>query len=285
MDLEGISEVIFEYTSGYPFLVSKLCQIIDENLGDNNILWTKEGVKKAEIKLRKESNTLFDDMLKQLEEYPDLKKVIQGILFDGNIYSMNKNSIWIQLGVSFGFLTDKNGTVAVANRIFETVIYDWMLSEMSVDSDIYHVAAMNRNQFIVNNELQMDLVMQKFYQYFTEIYADSDTKFVEEQGRKLFLLFLKPIINGTGNYYIEAQTRDMKRTDIIVDYIGKQYVIELKIWHGEEYNRCGEEQLFGYLDFYKVNQGYMLSFNFNKKKKIGIHRIEYNGKSILEVVV
>ena len=32
-----------------------------------------------------------------------------------------------------------------------------------------------------------------------------------------------PIINGTGNYYIEAQTRDQKRTDVIVDYLGKQY--------------------------------------------------------------
>lgn len=36
------------------------------------------------------------------------------------------------------------------------------------------------------------------------------------------------IINGTGNYYIEAQTRDQTQTDIIVDYLGKQYVIELK---------------------------------------------------------
>lgn len=32
---------------------------------------------------------------------------------------------------------------------------------------------------------------------------------------------LKPIINGIGNYYIEAQTRDGRRTDIIVDYLGK----------------------------------------------------------------
>lgn len=35
----------------------------------------------------------------------------------------------------------------------------------------------------------------------------------------------------TGNYYIEAQTRNQKRTDVIVDYLGTQYIIELKIWH------------------------------------------------------
>jgi len=61
-------------------------------------------------------------------------------------------------------------------------------------------------------------------------------------GRRLFLLFLKPIINGTRNYYLEAQTRDARRTDVIVDYSGLQFIIEMKIWHGEEYNRRGEEQ-------------------------------------------
>lgn len=48
-----------------------------------------------------------------------------------------------------------------------------------------------------------------------------------------------PIINGTGNYYIKAQTCDQRRTDVIVDYLGNQYIIELKIWHDEEYNTKG----------------------------------------------
>ena len=43
------------------------------------------------------------------------------------------------------------------------------------------------------------------------------------------MLYLKPIINGVGNYYIEAQTRDAKRTDLIVDYRGEQFAVELKI--------------------------------------------------------
>ena len=58
----------------------------------------------------------------------------------------------------------------------------------------------------------MDLVMEKFCEHYEEIYAENDQKFIEENGRKLFLLYLKPIINGTGNYYIEARTRDSRRT-------------------------------------------------------------------------
>ena len=92
-------------------------------------------------------------------------------------------------------------------------------------------------------------------------------------------------INGTGNYYIEAQTRDQSRTDVIVDYLGKQYVIELKIWRGNEYNKRGEKQLAEYLEYYHLEKGYLLSFNFNKNKKIGLKEVEVDNKKIIEVVV
>lgn len=109
--------------------------------------------------------------------------------------------------------------------------------------------------------------------------------FLEEHGRRIFLTYLRPIINGVGNYYVEARTRDLQRTDIVSDYLGCQYVVELKIWHGEEYNRRGELQLAGYLDSYALEKGYLLSFNFNKNKKTEKKEIHCNGKTILEIVV
>ena len=74
-------------------------------------------------------------------------------------------------------------------------------------------------------------------------------------------------------------------TDIIVDYKGKRFIIELKIWHGNEYNLRGQKQLFDYLDYYKEDKGYVLSFNFNKNKKTGVNELEYDGRKIMEVVV
>ncbi len=109
--------------------------------------------------------------------------------------------------------------------------------------------------------------------------------FVESMGRKLFLLYLRPIINGVGNYYIEAQTRDETRTDLIVDYKGEQFIIEMKIWRGNIYNEDGEKQLCDYLDSYNAVKGYLLSFSFNKNKKTGITRKFVNGKTLVEVIV
>ena len=222
-------------------------------------------------------------MVKKLSDYPKLKEMLQSILFGGVSFPFKIENPLVNLGVTFGFLKDRNGLTAVSNRIFETQLYDLFLAEMAINSELY--AGIERNRFIVSGMLPMDLVMEKFCEHYEEIYAENDQKFIEENGRKLFLLYLKPIINGTGNYYIEARTRDSRRTDVIVDYKGKRFIIELKIWRGNEYNTRGEQQLFEYLEFYKMEKGYLLSFNFNKSKKTGIREISYEGKRILEVVV
>ena len=59
----------------------------------------------------------------------------------------------------------------------------------------------------------------------------------------------------------------------------------MKIWRGEEYNRRGEEQLFDYLEYYHLDKGYLLSFNFNKKKVIGVKEIIIGDKVLIEAVV
>ncbi len=291
MDIYEVAGILYEYTSGYPYLVSRICQIVDERIAgtvgftEAVTAWSQEGILAAIKVLLKEPNTLFDDLTKKLLDYPQLKEMLQNILFGGIDFPFKRETPMIDLGVTFGFLKDRNGIVAVANRIFETQLYDLFLAEMAVNNKLYMEAAINRNQFVIANMLQMDLVMKKFYEYYEEIYSDNDQKFIEENGRKLFLLYIKPIINGTGNYYIEAQTRDNRRTDIIIDYRGKRFIIELKIWRGDEYQTRGEQQLFEYLDYYKEEKGYLLSFNFNKKKKTGIQELEFNEKRILEIVV
>lgn len=62
-------------------------------------------------------------------------------------------------------------------------------------------------------------------------------------------------------------------------------MVEMKIWRGNEYNERGEKQLSEYLDYYHLKRGYMLSFNFNKKKVTGVKEIAVGDKVIVEAVV
>ena len=40
-----------------------------------------------------------------------------------------------------------------------------------------------------------------------------------------------------------------------------------------------------YLDYYHKDRGYMLSFNFNKNKNVGVREIKLGNKTIVEAVV
>lgn len=53
------------------------------------------------------------------------------------------------------------------------------------NNQMYMKVSPDRNQFIVSGMLQMPLAMQKFYEYYEEIYSEKDQKFIEENGRKL----------------------------------------------------------------------------------------------------
>lgn len=291
MNIQEMSQQIYGYTSGYPYLVSRLCKSLDERVPRSNgferldLVWTKEGITEAVKLLLKENTPLFDSLVKQLDIYEDLRKVIEDLLYQGKSIPFSMQVKSINLGFMFGFLKEENGRVAMANRIFEMVLLNMFIAQEAIDSAVFRCGEYDKNRFIDGGRLNMKLVVSKFTQHFGEIYGDHDEQFVEKYGRKFFLLYLKPIINGVGNYYLEAQTRDAKRTDVIVDYRGEQFVVELKIWHGNEYNERGEEQLAGYLDYFHLKQGYMISFNFNKRKKTGVKEITLGDRRIIEAVV
>lgn len=70
-----------------------------------------------------------------------------------------------------------------------------------------------------------------------------------------------------------------------MDYRGEQFVVEMKIWRGNEYHTCGEKQLAGYLEDYQLSVGYMVSFNFNKNKQTGVHEMMIGNRKLIEAVV
>ncbi|MCI9540701.1 MAG: AAA family ATPase [Lachnospiraceae bacterium] len=290
MNTKDLATQIYNYTAGYPYMVSYLCKYLDDQSkkkenSTKKAIWTKEGLLEAVKDLVNRPNTLSDDMVKKLSDYPELKQIMKDILFCGAEYPYNLLNSTIRMAAMFGYIKERENHISVANRIMETQLYNFFLSEELVDSKSYKAATLVKNQFIKGNTLDMELILKKFTEHFTEIYGDQKENFLEENGRRFFLLYLKPIINGVGNYYIEAQTRNQKRTDIIIDYQGNQYIIEMKIWRGEEYNQRGEEQLTEYLEYYHLNKGYLLSFNFNKNKTTGIKKITHKGKTIIEAII
>ena len=292
MDIKAVSEEIYKYTSGYPFLVSKLCKVIDEELDKE---WTVDGVMTAAKQTILEKNTLFTSLTKNLEEYPDLKRFVYSLSILGDTVTYDVNNPVMDFATMFSIIKyDANRKVRIHNIIFEEVLNNYFIAEQSI-ADMGKLRL--EFNYVKNGKLNMEHVVTRFRDLMREEYRESTVPFLEKEGRLLFLTFLKPIINGTGFYYVEPQTRDNRRMDLVVTYDKQEFIVELKIWRGDKYEEKGRDQLAGYLATRGMDEGYLVTFDFSKKRRNStncetqldsMHEpqwIEWNGKRIFEVMV
>ncbi|KPA13822.1 9-O-acetyl-N-acetylneuraminate esterase, partial [Candidatus Magnetomorum sp. HK-1] len=281
MDIKSMAKKIREYTSGYPYLVSKLCYIIDEKLKRN---FSENSLEQATRIILNENNTLFDDLIKNITRFPKLYNILERIAIEGSEITYNSDAH--NLGIMYGIL-NKNlkYKLIIHNKIFELRLYNYFIAKQEIEQGsalTYKYEA----QFIDDSgDLDMELILMKFQELMKAEYRNTDERFIEREGRLLFLAFLKPIINGEGFYFVEPETRKSNRMDIVVTFNQKKFVIELKIWRGEKYAQEGREQLCNYLEFQILDKGYMVFFNFNKNKKYEFVNLKVNNKEIFEITV
>ena len=283
MDVALMADEIYRYTSGYPFLVSRLCQRIDEKLGKD---WTPRGVQEAARIMLGEKNTLFDDIYKNLENNKGLYDFIYGLLVTGDGNGFNIYNPIIDLGHTYGFLKKGEGSKAVvSNRIFETLMYDYFISKDSIPKK--RPTGVVQYDVVDGGRFDMELCLRKFAEHYAELSSERDAEFIEREGRLLFLSYLKPLIDGQGFYHIESQFTDLRRMDIVVDFGGEQFIIELKLWKGEAEHGKAYKQLAGYMGSKGFGAGYLLTFDFRKDvhKQPYARWVDFDGKRIFDVVV
>lgn len=291
MDTDGMAAYIREYTSGYPYLVSRICQIIDEKFVPDPFptfydAWTPYGVDEAVKVILQEDSTLFDSIMGKLVNMPELKEKLKSILMCGDKVAYLSDDDEMRLLRMYGFIVNNHNTVAVSNRIFEMRLYNYYIGDSKDNDDLRRMASGDRSVFIKEDGmLDVCKIMEHFIEAHNRIHAEKDDGFLEEEGRERFLTYLSPIINGTGTYSIEEQTRDQKRMDVVIHYLGKRYIIELKIWRGAKYNEDGEKQVLGYLDHFRLKTGYMLSFSFNQSKEPGVSEVRFGDRVLYEGIV
>ena len=283
MDIKAISEEIYRYTSGYPVLVSYVCKLIDERLDQQ---WDLEHVQAAvKIIAKGENVTLIDDLSKNLENYSQLRELLYSIAVNGAEYSYSMVDANIRFANMFAYIRENaRGKAMIHNLIFEEALFVYFGNQYMTENST------KLSPFILNyvhdGKLDMEHIVTRFRDLLREEYRKEDEAFLERQGRLIFLSFLKPIINGVGFYYVEPQTRDNRRMDLVVTYGKEEFVVELKIWRGDKYEQKGREQLSEYLSVRGKDEGYLVTFDLTKNKAVkGPEWVEVNGKRIFEVTI
>ncbi len=104
-----IAREIFGYTNGYPYLVSRLCQIIDERLVPEKFeklsdAWTRNGLDEAVKDILYVNNTLFESLSGKIENYTKFKAILKSILMEGTSIPFNNYQEEMAQMKMYGFI-------------------------------------------------------------------------------------------------------------------------------------------------------------------------------------
>jgi Predicted AAA-ATPase len=286
VDAKAVADRLFYYTSGYPFLVSKLCKIFDEKLlaVKTDKTWTTHDVDVAAQQLLNEDNTNFQELIKNLRNTPDLYELVEKMLIEGQDFSFSPNSDRINIGLVYGIFANQNNRLAIHNRIYSELILNYMSANAEHTSKIAGREYANA-YCMPGNRFDLKKALLKFQELLRTEYNKKERDFLERQGRLVFLSFLKPLLNGHGHAFKEPQVSEEKRLDILITYYQHQYVIELKLWRGQTAHEAGLDQLADYLDRLGLDEGFLLIFDPKAKKEWKSEEISHQDKRIFAVWV
>ena len=295
MDFQAVADALFYYTSGYPFLVSALCKIVDEDIMSKKVvhpdnigaerIWTAFDIETAADKLIKaeRSTTNFDSLIKNLENNADLYRIVYRLVIENEPFNYNTHDPIIHFGLQHGIF--KNGTgLNIHNRIYREIIANYMTSKTITSGQSLYLGT-SEPYLLADNGLDMRKVLLKFQELMRIEYSKKDSTFIERNGRLIFLAFLKPIINGKGYAFKEPEISEERRMDIAVSFFQHKYVIELKMWRGNVAHKKGLVQLGDYLDRQDLPQGFLVIFENTVEKSWKKGWIRANGKKVFAVWV
>jgi AAA-like domain len=285
MDTQLMSERLFYYTSGYPFLVSKLCKMMDDDMSETgkSLVWTDAYLDITVRHLVLETNTNFENVIKNLENNTVLYQIVYKMLIEVEYQDYNLHDPNISLGITHGIFTNGRG-IKIHNKIYEELIYHYMTSKTKSNLLLAEYT-ISKDFRLADNSLNLELVLRKFQAFMREQYSKKDRLFLEQNGRLVFLAFMKPILNGHGYDFKEAQISEERRLDVTITYYQHKYVTELKIWRGEAAHEEGMNQLTEYLERLALTEGYLIIFDHKEIKSWHSEWFEYNRKRVFVIWV
>jgi hypothetical protein len=286
IDIPLFSEKLYYYTSGYPFLVSKLCKTIAEKLMPQKTepRWTLDDLEASVQLLLRENNTNFESLIKSLERHEELYDLVFQVIINGLVIPFNPDEPVTSLGRLYGIFKD-NGQVRIHNRIYEQRLYNYMAAKTFRQQLTRKQDYLSFSYAQPDGHLNLEGVVLRFQEFLREQYSTKDQPFLERAWRLVFLAFLKPIINGHGHDFKEVEVSEERRLDVVVTYYQHQYIIELKRWYGEQAHQRGLDQLADYLDRKQVERGYLVIFESRQEKTWRQEQISHRGKDIFAVWV
>ena len=284
---------IHKQTAGQPVLVNRFAQILTEELDipkDEPI--TMAHFLKAHTQLLEEDNVNFTHLLTNIRKDPRFENLLMRIMARDDGVDFNLRSDIISELATYGVIArGDDGMCEIVNPVYLYCILqafkpivngleDEYLHENSREGFLDYLTPIGQIDMLALLDNFRDFIARAGF----KILQVPDTP-QESVGRHLLLAYLDQFVKLIGGFmHIEVQT-GRGRMDIIITHNQQKYIIETKIWRGDNRYQAGKKQLVAYLRSEGVTEGYYIVFDHRQDPEPRVETERIEGLTIRSYVI
>ncbi len=268
---------IHKQTAGQPVLVNRFAQILTEELDiPKTEPITLTHFSEAHTELLHGQNTNIEHLTTNIRRNPRFESVLMRIMARDEGVDFNMDDDIISELAMYGVIKRaSDGMCEILNPIY---LYRIMRTFKPIVNGLEHEYLPGGshedflNYMMPTGRIDMEALLDNFRDFIVRagfrILQVPDTP-QESVGRHLLLAYLDQFIKLIGGFmYIEVQT-GRGRMDIIITHNQQKYIVETKIWRGDNRYQAGKKQLAAYLSSEDVTEGYYIVFDHRQEPEPG----------------
>ncbi len=286
-------QAVHKQTAGQPVLVNRFAQILTEELDiPKNELITMEHFSEAHIQLLREGHTNIDHLITNIHKDRRFEGLLmkiasydEGVRF--RLYNEHINEL-----ATYGVIAEgADGMCEIINPIYHYFIMDAFKPIVNGLEQEY-LPEDNRAGFedylTPDGHVQMTALLDNFHDFIARVgfkilqVPDTPQEYV---GQHLLFAYLEQFVQIVGGtMYLEVQT-GRGRMDLLILHRKKKYIVETKIWGGDNRYQAGKAQLAAYVRSEGAEEGYYVVFDHRNTPQPRVETETIDGLTIRSYVI
>ena len=288
-----VIESIHKQTAGQPFLVNRFGQILTEELNipktDPITMthWTT-----AHAQLLEEDNVNLTHLTTNIRRNPCFETMLMRIMARDESVEFNLRDDIISELTTYGVIAKgPDGMCEIVNPIYLFYILKTFKPVVNGLEDEYFPEDTEDplSEYLTSTgEIALEALLDNFRDFITRAgfrILQVPDKPRESVGRHLLLAYLEQFVKLVGGVmHIEVQT-GRGRMDLIVNHNQRKYIVETKVWRGNNRYQIGKKQLAAYLKPENAMEGYYVVFDHRREPEPRVETENVDGVKIRSYVI
>ena len=288
-----VIDAIHKQTAGQPVLVNRFAQILTEELEvPKTESITMSHFSEAHAQLLEEDNVNFTHLLTNIRRDPRFESLLMRIMAREEGVDFNLRSDIVSELATYGVIArGDDGMCEIINPIYLYCILQAFKAVVNGLEDEY-LHDGTREGFLdyltPTGQIDMKALLDNFRDFIIRagfrILQVPDTP-QESVGRHLLLAYLDQFVKLIGGFmHIEVQT-GRGRMNIIIIHNQQKYIVETKIWRGDNRYQAGKRQLAAYLSSEGITEGYYIVFDHRQDPEPRVETETIEGLTVRSYVI